>query len=71
MVFRMITLTVNGKPRELDGPTPLLELLHSSGVNLQFVAVSYNGEVLDREQFPGITLNEGDQVEVVRPVGGG
>lgn len=67
----MITLTVNGKPRELDGPTPLLELLRSSGVNLQFVAVSYNGEVLDREQFPGITLNEGDQVEVVRPVGGG
>ena len=67
----MITLTVNGKPRELDGPTPLLELLRTSGVNLQFVAVCYNGDVLDRDQFPRITLNEGDQVEVVRPVGGG
>ena len=67
----MITLTVNGKPRDLDGPTPLLELLRSSGVNLQFVAVCYNGEVLDRENFPQIILNEGDQVEVVRPVGGG
>ena len=67
----MITLTVNGKPRELDGPTPLLELLRTSGVNLQFVAVCYNGDVLDKDQFPRITLNEGDQVEVVRPVGGG
>ena len=67
----MITLTVNGKSRDLDGPTPLLELLRSSGVNLQFVAVCYNGEVLDREKFPQIVLNEGDQVEVVRPVGGG
>ena len=67
----MITLTVNGKPRELDGPTPLLELLRASGVNLQFVAVWYNGDVLDKDQFPRITLDEGDQVEVVRPVGGG
>ena len=67
----MITLTVNGKPRDLDGPTPLLDLLRSSGVNLQFVAVCYNGEVLDRERFPQIVLNQGDQVEVVRPVGGG
>ena len=67
----MITLTVNGKRRELDGPTSLLELLRSSGVNLQFVAVCYNGEVLDREQFPSITLDNGDEVEVVRPVGGG
>ena len=67
----MITLTVNGKPRDLDGPTPLLDLLRSSGVNLQFVAVCYNGEVLDREQFPQIVLGQGDQVEVVRPVGGG
>ena len=67
----MITLTVNGKPRELDGPTPLLELLRASGVNLQFVAVCYNGDVLDKDQFPRITLDEGDQVEVVRPVGGG
>ena len=67
----MITLTVNGKSRDLDGPTSLLELLRSSGVNLQFVAVCYNGEVLDREKFPQIILNEGDQVEVVRPVGGG
>ncbi|MDA0988861.1 MAG: sulfur carrier protein ThiS [Chloroflexi bacterium] len=67
----MITLTINGRSRELEGPTRLLDFLESSGVNLQFVAVARNGEVVDRESFPKIVLGEGDEVEIVRPVGGG
>ena len=67
----MITLTINGRRRELEGPTHLIDFLQSSGVNLQFIAVAHNGEVVDREEFPQIVLNEGDEVEVVRPVGGG
>ena len=67
----MITLTINGKRRELEGPTSLIDFLQSIGVNLQFIAVAYNGEVIDREKFPQIVLDEGDEVEVVRPVGGG
>ena len=67
----MITLTINGKRRELEGPTSLMDFLQSIGVNLQFIAVAYNGEVIDREKFPQIVLDEGDEVEVVRPVGGG
>ena len=66
-----VKLTVNGKPRELAGPVSLLGFLESLGVNTQFVAVAYNGDVLDREQFPSITLKHGDELEVVRPVGGG
>ena len=67
----MITLTINGKRRELEGPTSLVDFLQSIGVNLQFIAVAHNGEVVDRESFPQIVLDEGDEVEVVRPVGGG
>ncbi len=67
----MITLTINGKRRELEGPTSLVDFLQSIGVNLQFIAVAHNGEVVDREKFPQIVLDEGDEVEVVRPVGGG
>ena len=67
----MITLTINGRRRELEGPTRLIDFLQSSGVNLQFIAVAHNGEVVDREEFPQIVLNEGGEVEVVRPVGGG
>jgi thiamine biosynthesis protein ThiS len=67
----MITLTINGRRRELEGPTSLVDFLRSSGVNLQFIAVAHNGEVIERERFPQIILDEGDDVEVVRPVGGG
>ena len=55
----------------MEGPTPLLDLLRSIGANIQFVAVAHNGDVVDRERFPQIILDEGDQVEIVRPVGGG
>ena len=48
-----------------------MDVLQSLGVDLQFIAVAYNGEVIDRERFSTIVLDEGDQVEVVRPVGGG
>ena len=67
----VITLTINGRRRELEGPTCLIDFLHSSGVDLQFVAVAHNGEIVEREKFPHVILDEGDEVEVVRPVGGG
>ena len=67
----MITLTINGRRRELEGPVKLIDFLHASGVNLQFVAVAHNGDVVEKEMFPHIMLNEGDEVEIVRPVGGG
>ncbi len=48
-----------------------MDFLHSSGVNLKFIAVAHNGEVVDRESFQEIVLDDGDDVEIVRPVGGG
>lgn len=67
----MIVLTVNGKDRQLEEPTKLLAFLESLGVNLTSVAVAYNGDVLRRDALDGITLSEGDRVEIVRAVGGG
>ncbi|MCZ6614646.1 MAG: sulfur carrier protein ThiS [Chloroflexi bacterium] len=67
----IITLTVNGKVRELEGPTPLEQFLRDYGVDTKFVAVAYNGTVLRKEEFGQITLSQSDIVEIVRPVGGG
>ena len=67
----MITLTINGRRRELEGPTNLMDFLNATGVNLQFIAVAHNGEVVEKDRFPHILLDEGDEVEIVRPVGGG
>lgn len=67
----MITLTINGKERSLDEPTPLVEFLESLEVNTRFIAVAHNGTIIRREEFDDVTLAEGDDVEIVRAVGGG
>ena len=67
----MINLTVNGKPRPIDASVDLETYLMSFGLNLQFVAVGYNGEVVKKEELAGLTLKDGDVLEIVRPVGGG
>ncbi len=67
----MIALQVNGKRVELEQPTPLLVYLDGLGVNPRVVAVEYNGEIIQRAAFDSVTLRDGDQVEIVRMVGGG
>jgi sulfur carrier protein len=67
----MINLTVNGKPRQADAPLTLSEFLQTLAIKSQFVAIGYNGEVLDKEDFNRIVLKDGDVLEIVRPVGGG
>ena len=67
----MINLKVNGKPREAEDNIDLATYLTAFDVNLRFVAVGYNGEVIKKEQFSKITLRNGDSLEIVRPVGGG
>ena len=67
----MITLTVNGKPRETGGPVSIERYLLDIGVTQKAIAVAYNGEVIPRTELGGITLKDGDQLEIVRAVGGG
>ena len=67
----MVRLTVNGKERQLHGPTTLQAFLESLGVDIQHVAVALNGDVLDRADYPRVILQDGDTLEIVRPVGGG
>ena len=67
----MINLKVNGKGVELPGATLLLDYVATLGVDPRAIAVEVNGEILPRERFAGCTLQDGDQVEIVRMVGGG
>ena len=67
----IIALLVNGKSRTLKGPTALEQFLREYGIDTRFVAIAYNGMVLEKGEFGKIILNDGDTVEIVRPVGGG
>lgn len=67
----MIRLQVNGKPRDVEQPASLLALLEQIGVDPRIVAVERNGEIVKRTAFAETPIAEGDQLEIVRMVGGG
>ncbi len=67
----MITITLNGKSRELVGRQGVPELLKRLSADPKQVAVAINGEVVPRRTWSGVCVEDGDVVEVVRAVGGG
>ena len=67
----MITVTVNGKPRRVEGPLSVTAFLKTLDINAGQVAVAINGEVVTRSEWKDATVKDGDAVEVVRAVGGG
>ena len=69
-----MNLTVNGKPATVAGENPvsvveLLELLQVA--QREYVSVELNGDILDRGDFEGATVKEGDTVEFLYFMGGG
>lgn len=71
MIQHSITLTINGRERQLPAELSLPALLAELGVDRRMVAVAHNGEVIPRATYDGVMLHDGDRVEVVRMVGGG
>jgi thiamine biosynthesis protein ThiS len=67
----VIAIQVNGKPVELDGPTPLTAYLDKLGVSPRAVAVEHNRMIIERDAYATTILQDGDVVEIVRMVGGG
>jgi thiamine biosynthesis protein ThiS len=66
-----MTITVNGKPKELDAPTTVAALLESLGLDTARVALELNREILPRAEFVDRVLTNGDTLEIVQFVGGG
>ena len=69
-----MNLTVNGKPASIAEETPvsvsqLLELLQVE--QREYVTVELNGDILDRGDFDGATVKNGDSVEFLYFMGGG
>lgn len=67
----MIEITVNGNIAKLDQPININEFLVLKGFGDRSVAVAINSIVIRRTSFDETIINDGDVVEIVRPVGGG
>lgn len=67
----MLNIRVNGQQRELMAEIGLPDFLHKLEIDGHQIAVAHNGIVLHREDWPSIVLHDGDQLELVRMIGGG
>jgi sulfur carrier protein len=64
-------ITVNGHSRDVATPLKVSELLETLGINPKTVVVERNLTIIDRKDFKLEALEDGDQIEIIRLVGGG
>ena len=67
----MITITINGEPRELARPLRVDQLVDTLGLAGKRIAVECNGEIVPRSRFGSHAVADGDRLEIVVAVGGG
>jgi thiazole synthase len=67
-----MNLIVNRQPRTIDsGESTVAALLASVDTTQQSLVVAVNGDIVPRENWSEYRLQEGDEVDIVRPVSGG
>ena len=66
-----MTIRLNGEPFEIAGPIPISALLAELKIDPRIVAVEHNVTVVKRQQYETTMIAEGDEIEIVRFVGGG
>ena len=66
-----ITVTLNGDEREVSAGRTVKQLLESLELHPGLVVVERNREILDRERYGEVEVEEGDILELVHFVGGG
>ena len=64
-------ITLNGDPFVLEQPMSVTTLLARLDIDPRRVAVEHNLEIVRRQRFAEIIVNDGDRVEIVNFVGGG
>jgi sulfur carrier protein len=66
-----MTVTVNGQPQTLAEGWTVSQLLKRLQIRPERIVVEVNLKILKRHEHAMTVLREGDQVEIVRFVGGG
>ncbi|MBK8804113.1 MAG: sulfur carrier protein ThiS [Fibrobacteres bacterium] len=62
---------LNGEDRAVEAGMDILGLVASLGLEPAWVVVEHNLHALDRALWKEVVLGDGDQVEIVRFMGGG
>ena len=64
-------VVINGEGREVPDNLSIEELLRHLKLRTERVAVERNREIVKRERWGAVQLQEGDRLEIVHFVGGG
>ena len=66
-----MTIQLNGEPFDISGPVTISALLATLNIDPRIVAVEHNVVVVKRQHYDDTFIKDGDEVEIVRFVGGG
>lgn len=66
-----ITIRVNGKTKSLNEHTSLSNLLVRLKISPNGVAIERNRKIVGKDLLNSVTLEDGDEVEIIRMVSGG
>ena len=64
-------IRVNGEMIELFEGTTLFQWLQNQGEERNTLIIEHNGQIITEERLRDITLQDGDELEVFKFVGGG
>ena len=64
-------IQLNGDLYEINDGTNLNELLNKLKIQKNKVAIEVNGEIIEKNKYPDLILNNDDKVEIVHFIGGG
>lgn len=64
-------VTVNGEEREFPADATVADLVETLPYAPEQIAIAINRTIARREEWPTRRLADGDNVEIVRAVGGG
>ncbi len=69
--MKKLQIVCNGQPQEIAPGTTLARLLEDLTLPADSVVAEINKQIIDRDQYATLKLAQGDQVELIRFVGGG
>ena len=64
-------IQLNGSPYEINTKTNLNQLINKLKIQKTKVAIEVNGVIVEKNKYPKVILNKGDNVEIVHFIGGG
>lgn len=64
-------IQVNGKDLEVNNQSSAADLINQLGYQDQRIALEVNETIIPKSKHAEFVLNTGDQVEIIKAVGGG